>query len=151
MFVQDSIYKDIKTSLERYNITYIQSRFPKTKVLVFPVDTTSIRPLDISKILSNLFHEGEKDTPSKLIGTILIGNIPLPIIKQDNFIVPSMLPYTDIAKPAYVYDAVSQYFTPSTYPTDQQQEIFHSIIRFDTSLQYNNYFTKLKTYASNPK
>lgn len=62
-----------------------------------------------------------------------------------------MLPYTDITKPSYVYDAASQYFIPSTYPTDRQQELFHSIIRFDDVGQYNNYFTKLKTYASNPQ
>ncbi len=57
LFVQDSIYKDIQASLQWYTLTYIQARFPKTKVLVFPVDTTSIRPLDIVKILSNLYHE----------------------------------------------------------------------------------------------
>jgi hypothetical protein len=56
LFVQDSIAKDLQSSLERYTTTYIQARFPKTKVLVFPVDTTTITPLDIQKIITNLYH-----------------------------------------------------------------------------------------------
>jgi len=151
LFVQDSIATTIQPSLEWYTTTYIQARFPKTKVLVFPIDTTTMTPLDIQKIITNLYHGGEKDTPSTLIGTILVGNIPLPIIKQDNYIVPSMLPYTDIEKPSFIYDPTSSYFLPSTYPTDNRQELFHGVIRFDTTNEYTTYFDKLKTYLAQPE
>lgn len=151
MFVEQNIYDALKADIQWYTIQYIQWRFERTKVLVFPVDTNKIQATDIQKILSNLYHWGEKDTPSTLIGTILLWNIPLPVVKKDTYIFPSILPYTDIEKPLYVFDQNTNYFTPSTSTPDNRQELIHGLIRFNTPAEYSTYFSKLKAYARDPK
>lgn len=151
VFVEKNIYEDIKNNLQWYTLQYIQSRFARTKALVFPVDTSTISAIDIQKILTNLYFWGEKDTPSSLIGTVLIGKIPLPVIKNEQNIFPSIIPYTDLEKPGFTYDNTSSYFVPSSSSVDDKQELFHGLIKFDKTEQYNSYFAKLKTYIQNPK
>ena len=151
MFVEQNIYETIKANLQRYTLQYIQWRFERTKVLVFPVDTSKIQATDIQKILSNLYHWWEKDTPSTLIWTILVWDIPLPVVKKESYIFPSVLPYTDIEKPQYVYNLDSKYFVPTTATPDNRQELIHGLIKFTKVDDYNIYFDKLKDYARDPK
>jgi hypothetical protein len=151
MFVEQKIYDGIKANLQRYTVQYIQWRFERTKVLIFPVDTTKIQATDIQKILSNLYHGWEKDTPSTLIGTILVWDIPLPVVQKESYIFPSVLPYTDIEKPAYIYDQEKKYFVPTTATPDNHQELVHGLIRFNNTNDYNTYFDKIKKYAQDPK
>lgn len=54
VFVQEDIYEAIKADIQRYTIQYIQSRLPRTKAIVFPVDTKTIQAFDIQRILTNL-------------------------------------------------------------------------------------------------
>ncbi|MEI7478050.1 MAG: hypothetical protein WCJ81_06265 [bacterium] len=150
VFIDSTLYNTIKSDIQWYTTQYIQSRFTRTKALVFPVDTNKIKANDIQKILSNLYYGGEKDTTSTLIGTVLIGKIPLPVVKKDSYIFPSIIPYTDLERPTYTYDPTSTYYTPSSSSVDNKQELFHGVITFDTNKQYTDYFQKLKTYASNP-
>ena len=56
MFVEQNIYETIKANLQRYTLQYIHWRFERTKVLVFPVDTSKIQATDIQKILSNYYE-----------------------------------------------------------------------------------------------
>jgi hypothetical protein len=151
IFVDKDIYSDIKNNLEWYSLQYVQARFPRTKVLVFPIDIKTIQANDIQKIISNLYFGWEKDTTSTLIGTVLVGNIPLPVIKKDAYIFPSIIPYTDIEKPAFIFDAVSSYFIPSSTSVDSRQDLFGSVINFDSTIKYNEYFEKIKKYIQNPK
>jgi hypothetical protein len=81
----------------------------------------------------------------------LVGNIPLPVIKKDNYIFPSIIPYTDIEKPSFNFDPVSSYFIPSPSAVDSKQELFNSVINFDSVNKYNEYFEKIKNYIKNPK
>lgn len=153
IFVQQSIYDSLQTNLQRYALQYIQARFPRTKALVFPVDTTTITANEIQKILSNLYYGWEKDVPSTLIGTVLIGDIPLPTIEVTENgkteTQPSILPYTDLEKPTYIYDTTKSIFIQTTN-ADKKQELFHGLIKFDRPDQYNAYFEKLKAYVRNP-
>jgi hypothetical protein len=61
------------------------------------------------------------------------------------------LPYTDIEKPAYIYDQEKKYFVPTTSTPDNHQELVHGLIRFNNTNDYNTYFDKLKRYAQDPK
>ena len=85
-----------------------------------------------------------------MIATVLVGNVPLPVIKNNQYIYPSILPYTDIEKPAYVYNENEKYFIPTAATPDNRQELAHGLIRFQTPDLYNKYFDKLKSYAQNP-
>ncbi len=155
IFVEQNIYQGIQWNLQRYALKYIQERFPRTKALIFPVDTSTIGPKDIQKILSNLYHGGEKDVPSTLIGTILIWNIPLPTIEtsvnNEMKSQKSILPYTDLEKPTYVYDNEKEKFLPTSTNVDNEQELFHWLIIFNSAWEYNDYFDKLKIYINDPK
>lgn len=110
----------------------------------------NFRAFDLWKVLENLYQEGEKDKKSSLIGTIIIGDLPLPVIKENNYVYPSIYPYTDIEKPSYVYDEASTYFIPHENG-DHKAEIWQSNINFgDDDAQYNKFFGKLKGYDNNP-
>lgn len=155
IFVDQNIYNSIAEKIERYSVQYIQKYFPRTKALVFPVDTSTITPKDIQKILSNLYHGWEKDVPSTLIGTILIGNIPLPTIQTSNNgeikIQKSILPYTDLEKPTYEYNNERERFLPISTNVDNEQELFHWLIIFNSPAEYIEYFNKLEKYIKNPE
>lgn len=152
IFVDSALYESIKGDIERYAVEYIQKNFWRTKALVMPVDITTIKPLDIQKILSNLYHGWQKETPATLIGTVLIWNIPLPTIQTttDWRKQKSILPYTDLEKPFYIYNGTDWIFVPSPTPSDSQQELFHGLIVFQTTDAYTQYFKKLRTYLRDP-
>ena len=52
-----------------------------------------------------LYYEwdGEKGT-SNLVGTVLIWNIPIPIVEKDGIIFSSLFPYVDFDDKAFIYN-----------------------------------------------
>jgi hypothetical protein len=101
-------------------------------------------------MLENMYFDGIQEEPSKLIGTVLIGDIPLPVIKEDGYIYPSIFPYVDFEKQQFIFDANQNFFIPNNNPNGQA-EIWHGIIDFNTATEYHTYFTKLKTYYQDPE
>lgn len=115
-----------------------------------PIDKDRFQAYDLWKILENLYQEGTKENSSSLIGTTLIGDLPLPVIRENNYIYPSIYPYTDLEKPTYTYDPASTYFTPQD-KGDHKADIRQSVINFQQQDdQYTKFFSKLKTYKQNP-
>lgn len=149
IFVDKDIYSDIRTNLVRYTTKYIQQKIANSKAIVLPIDTSTLKAHEISQILENMYFEGVKDESSKLIGTILIGNIPLPVVENNGFIYPSIYPYVDFENQQFIYDTNKWFFVYNDNPKGQA-EIWHSIIKFDTPAQYNNFFEKVKSYYNNP-
>ena len=149
VFVDKNIYQDIKANLVRYTTTYIQKKIANSKAVVFPIDTTTLKAHEISQILENMYFEWLKDQSSKLVGTILIGDIPLPVVENNGFIYPSIFPYVDFENQEFVYDANKKFFVYNNNPNGQA-ELWHGIIKFDTPTQYNDFFTKIKSYNNNP-
>lgn len=149
VFVDKDIYKDIQANLVRYTTTYIQKKVANSKAIVLPVDTTTLKAHEISQILENMYFEGLKDQSSKLVGTILIGNIPLPVVNNNGFIYPSIYPYVDFENQEFIYDSNKKFFVYNNNPNGQA-ELWHGIIKFDTATQYNDFFTKVKSYNTNP-
>jgi hypothetical protein len=149
VIVDKDLYPSIQSNIERYTTEYIQARQPDTKAIVLPINIKNIGAPDIVKILENMYFEGIKDVPSKLAGIVLIGNIPLPVIQDNGFIYPSIYPYVDFENQQFVYDYNKQFFVTNNN-SNGQAEIRHGIINFTGSVQYNNYFEKLKRYNDNP-
>ena len=83
------------------------------------------------------------------MGTILIGDVPLPVVENNGFIYPSIFPYVDFENQEFVYDANKKFFVYNNNPNGQA-ELWHGIIKFDTPTQYNDFFTKVKSYYNNP-
>ena len=150
IFVDKDIYPQIKSDVERYASTYIQGRLSNTKATVFPINTKTFKAKDIVQMLENIYFDGINKKTSKLIGTILIGDIPLPVVKQNNFVFPSIYPYIDFEEQQYVYNTSSEFFEYNNNPNGQA-EIWHGLINFTNNISaYTGYFDKLETYANNP-
>jgi hypothetical protein len=96
-----------------------------------------------------MYFEGLKDESSKLVGTILIGDVPLPVVQNNGFIYPSMYPYVDFEHQEFVYDANKKFFVYNDNPNGQA-EIRHGIIKFDAAAQYNAFFDKVRINYNNP-
>jgi hypothetical protein len=149
VFVDKNIYEDIKANLVRYTISYIQKKIANSKAVVFPIDTQTLKAHEISQMLENMYFEGLKDESSKLVGTILIGDVPLPVVQNNGFIYPSIYPYVDFEHQQFIYDTNKKFFIENNNPNGQA-EIWHGIIKFDTAPQYNDFFKKVKSYYNNP-
>ena len=149
VFVDKNIYQNIKANLIRYTTTYIQKRIGNSKAVVLPIDTTTLKAHEISQILENMYFEWLKDESSKLVGTILIGDVPLPVVENNGFIYPSIYPYVDFENQQFIYDTNKKFFVYNDNPNGQA-ELWHGMIKFDTDAQYNDFFTKVKSYYNNP-
>lgn len=112
VLVDKNIYNAHTNDINRYAQAYLQKRSSATKALLMPLDKDRFQAADLRKILENLYQEGIKEKRSVLIGTIVIGDLPLPVIKENNYVYPSIYPYTDLERPTYVYDPGSTYFIP---------------------------------------
>jgi len=83
------------------------------------------------------------------VGTILIGNIPLPVVEDGGFMYPSIYPYVDFEHQQFIYNTNKKFFVYNDNPNGQA-EIRHGMIKFDTSESYNQFFTKVRSYYNNP-
>jgi hypothetical protein len=132
VIVDKEIYPSIENNLERYTKTYIQGKISNSKAVVLPIDTTTLKAHEISQILENMYFEGMKDESSKLIGVVLIGNVPLPVVQNNGFIYPSIYPYVDFEQQQFIYDTNKKFFVANENPNGQA-EIRHGIIKFETN------------------
>lgn len=141
----DSRFND--GNINRYASKYIQSKMYDTQALVFPINKDNFRSYDIYKVLQNLYLEWEKTWSSRLIWTILVWDIPLPVVKNWWYVFPSIYPYVDFKEPKYPYNKQSWYFETSE-DNNWLPEIWHWIINFgDDKTKYENYFHKLKDFS----
>ncbi|MCK9466717.1 MAG: FG-GAP-like repeat-containing protein [Candidatus Absconditabacterales bacterium] len=158
IFVDDKIYGSLENNIERYAKTYIQgadsnyryNAISNSKAIVLPINIDNITAPEITKILENMYFDGISGEPSKLVGVVLIGDVPLPVVNQDGFIYPTIYPYVDFEKQKFIWDDDIKYFVYNDNPKGQA-EIWHGLINFDTIDQYKAYFNKLKNYAQNPE
>jgi len=98
------------------------------RVAIFPVPR-NINPYEIASINEKLYFEGDKDGLSQLLGTIIIGPVPLPVVHKDEKTFISLYPYTDFEEKAFVYNQEKNYyeFTDKGL-TIERPEIWHSVI-----------------------
>ncbi len=149
VFVDKDTYQGIQSDIQRYTTEYIQQKIGNSKAIVFPIDTKKVKAQEISQILENMYFEWLKDSSSKLIGTILIGDVPLPVVQNNGFVYPSIYPYVDFENQQFIYDASKKFFVANGN-INGQAEIRHGIIKFDTTSQYDDFFAKVKSYYENP-
>lgn len=150
MFVDKKIYQDVSSDVERYAKTYIQTKLTNTKALVFPIDKNNFKAHDIYKILENLYLQWDKEKTTTLIWTVLIWDLPLPVVKRDWYVFPSIYPYVDFVDKKFVYNNSTKYFELNTEDWNGP-EIWHWIINlWLDDKDYKKYFARLKTYNDNP-
>lgn len=80
----------------------------------------------------------------------MVGTIPFPAVRYDNYIFPSIYPYVDFLDQKYVWNQELGYFTENR--KDGQPEVWHGVIDFDQDIDaYHKFFDKLKLYDAKPK
>ncbi len=105
---------DVQTSLD-------------AKAVVIPVPRDA-SPRDIFEGNAHLFFSGyDSDGRSQLIGTVLVGDVPLPVIEKNGNLWPTIFPYTDFENPVYEWDPEKSRFL--FQGGDHEPEIWHGVIR----------------------
>ncbi len=106
-----------------------QSVLPHSKFLIFTVPEGE-HPAMIQSALERLYYEGDgtQNEYNRLMGTVIVGDVALPVVKKGDEIFPSIYPYVDFEKKAYIYDASVDFFVENPLRVEPQPEIWHGII-----------------------
>ncbi len=149
VMVEESIYEKLEKNLQRYTTAYIQKHYPQSKAIVLKINTKEYDAPELTKLLENLYFDGLKDQSSRLIGLVIFGEIPLPVVRYEDYIFPSIYPYVDFLEQKYVRDEESGYFIQNQ--KNGQAELRHGLINFWKEIQdYDSFFIKLRKYDQKP-
>lgn len=123
-------YKKNRSKIQQY-AQDIQGYLDGARAVIFVADQ-HITPAQIAAQNEKLYYEGDGSSgkQSILVGTILIGNIPLPMVQSDTGIFPSVYPYVDFDQKVFVYnESLGQYEKMSaSRVTHEAVEIWHGVI-----------------------
>ncbi len=122
---------DIKSKIKRY-ANDIQNALGNTRVLIVEVPD-NVSPHNIAALNEKLFYQGDGNGISRLVGTVLIGALPLPVVHSgtDSFL--SIYPYTDFDDKVFEYSPEDGYYEVSkTANIKDTPEIWHGVIMPNT-------------------
>lgn len=146
IIVTEDIYDEVKSNLNVY-AQDIQGYLPTTKTVIIPVPETAT-PHEIASINEKLYFEGywQNKFQSKLIWTVLVWDIPLPVVFDGGEAASTILPYTDFEKKSYVYSFSRwKYIKNTSVTTRIEPEIWHGVISPNT-WDFNDDVEKIKDY-----
>ncbi len=121
----------------------MQDRVAHSKAMVIPVGANE-DPYKIMVVLERLYYEGLdsdlldrstfnddslKEDDNKLLGVVLVGDIPLPVVSDGAESFPSIYPYTDFYRKSYVYNHDTELFEKNPQAKNENPEIWHGVIR----------------------
>lgn len=130
IFVDADTYKENRSKINRY-AEDIQTYLWSTRVSMYILDK-DISPAVIATQNEKLYYEGdgEEDTMSRLVGTILIGDLPIPMVDslKDQF--PSIYPYVDFVDKKFLYDEKTGKYIVAQNDSQKivEPEIWHGVI-----------------------
>lgn len=136
IIVDENIYNDIQGEVKRY-ATDIQNNLENTKVIILPTPK-NVSAFDIASLNENLYFEwynwlNKADFTSKLIWTVLVWDLPLPIINDWNKNSKTILPYVDFEDKKYVYNKKNKKYELWNSNLDWfKPEIWHWVISPNT-------------------
>lgn len=137
ILVNKDIYSSIKTDVERY-AEDIQWQLENTRVVIVPVPDKA-KAFNIASLNEWLYFQWYKVINpsvwfnSKLIGTILIWNINLPVINKNNKSTISIAPYVDFIDKSFIYNhSLWEYIENKDAKNKFTPEIWHWVISPNT-------------------
>lgn len=149
VFVEKGLYENRKNDIERFARDYLWKKIDDLDAILFIYDW-SFKPADLVKINQNLYLEWSKSSASDMVGTLIIWDIPLPLVNKNWFIFQTVYPLVDFVNPKFAFDPKLSLFDYQ-WEWDSQPEIWHSIINFWSELdKYDKYFDKIRQYADDP-
>jgi len=133
ILASESIYDDLDWEISRY-AKDIQGVLPNTRALIIPTpdDASSF---EVASLLEGLYYEGHKnidtdiDYDSRLVGTVLVWDIPLPIVHREDSFSKTILPYVDFKDKLYSYSHDTEKYELSLQNKNGiSAEIWHGVI-----------------------
>ncbi len=122
---------DLKGRIQHY-ANDIQSALTNTRVVIVEVPD-NIAPHTIAALNEKFFYEGDGNGISRLVGTVLIGKLPIPVVHKGGKSFLSIFPYTDFDEKVFIYDVSKGYYEASATPiTRDIPEIWHGMIQPNT-------------------
>lgn len=102
--------------------------FSLARILKVP---SSIEPIQLAQTIESLYRQEYpgQNKSEYLLGVILIGEVPLPLVKKKDREFISLLPYTDFDHRAYSYDWSQERFVYQDGSPQPQADIWHGVIR----------------------
>jgi len=157
IIVDEWTYGDISSELNRY-ADDIQGVLENTRVAIFPTPDSST-PFQIASLNESLYFEWYKwvdssiSFESKLVWTILVGDLDVPVVYDGNKSDDTIVPYTDFEDKMYIYNHATSKYEKNTKNKDGlQSEIWHGVISpnlwsRDANIQWlEDYFDKNHDY-----
>lgn len=137
VIVDDDIYDDVDWVLNRY-ARDIEGVLKETRVVLVPTPKDA-SAFQIASLIESLYYEWYKsidedaDFESKLVWTLLVWDIPLPVVQDwDNFS-KTIIPYTDFDKKSYVYNHEEWIYIKSENTNiNIEPEIWHWVVSPNT-------------------
>ncbi len=130
LLVEEEIFRKMSSDIDVY-ARRIQEKLPHTRtvILTFAKDAN---PYLIATANEKLYFSGLPDhgkKTQKLVGTILIGHVPLPVVHKDKTDFLSLFPYTDFDEPHFFWNwNSSRYEYLNQSKKDPRADIWHSVI-----------------------
>lgn len=154
LLVEEELFRKIPEEIDTY-ARRIQAKLPRTRtvILTYARDT---HPFVVASANERLYFSGIPNHGSKtqkLVGTILIGHVPLPVVHKDGRDFLSMYPYVDFSEPHFFWSwETSRYEYIGNKPKNPRPEIWHSVIdpntgNTETDVQkIRDFFTRVYEY-----
>lgn len=148
VFVDRETYADLRTEIRQY-ADDIAGYLKMTRVSIFVVPSWT-RSEAIASQNEKLYYEWDgRSGVSQLVGTVLIGNVPIPMVTKDGTTFPSLYPYVDFDKKRFVYDERSHRYVFQTDVLESSEvDIWHGVINpsLGSVWQWGSDIRKIKAF-----
>ena len=143
ILVEDSLLDDgaLKSRIFDY-AKNAQNRMPHSQAMVMGIKKDE-STFNVAKVLEKLYYEGIDDDlldqnpfnndairedDNKLIGVVLVGDVPIPVVQEGKMSFPSLYPYTDFYRKRYIYNHETDKFELNNDIASPNPEIWHGVI-----------------------
>ncbi len=133
VLVSETIYDDIEDEVLRYGKD-IQWVLPNTKALIIPTPD-DVEVFEVASLLEGLYYNGHKNLDddveyeSRLVWTVLVWDIPVPLVYNDWAFAKTILPYVDFKDKLYTYShSEKKYIKSLKNKQGITSEIWHGVI-----------------------
>lgn len=152
IFVQEEIYPWVRNSLNTY-ARNIQGVLENTKTMIIPIPGDT-HPFNIASLNEKLYFEWYEWLDglkwiSRLVGTVFIWDIALPVVENGGSYEKTVFPYVDFEEKLYIYNENEKLYTLNKNSIKTPKaEIWHGFISPNTGnlgkdiQEINDYFSK---------
>ncbi len=107
----------------------VQNTLAMTKSIIIEVEENQSTE-EIAYVLEKLYFDGDdiEDENNHLVGVVVIGDVPLPVVTKGGNKFLSMLPYTDFDDKIYIFNDETGNFERNSSATELEPEAWHGVI-----------------------